>query len=153
MSNRIDKAQKLYAHALRAYEDWQRRGECSLEGFAPENILLRYAAEKTWQAVALAAIELLETYNCPVPEDVMKLHIEIHNLQRRDAEVKRLWIRENFVAIRGTLHTECFYDGEISMPIVGYCITEDANEFLDDVETLINARRGVVKASSIEMVP
>ena len=153
MSNRIDKAKKLHAHALRAYEDWQQRGECSLEGLAPENILLRYAAEKTWQAVALAAIELLETYDCPVPEDVMKLHIEIHNLQRRDAEVKRLWMRENFVAIKGTLHTECFCDGEISMPIVGYYITEDAKEFLDDVETLINARRGVVKAPSIERVP
>ena len=45
MSKRLEHARKLYAHALRAYQDWQRRGECSLEGFAPENILLRYAAE------------------------------------------------------------------------------------------------------------
>ena len=151
MDKRLDKAEKLYAHALRAYEDWQRRGECSLDGFAPENILLRYAAEKTWEAVALAAIELLDAYDCPVPNDVMRLHIEIHNLQRRDAEVQRLWMRQTFVAMKGLLHTGCFRDGEILMPVVKYSITEDAKEFLDAVESLVSARRHTAEASSMSV--
>ena len=149
MGEHINHARKLYAHALRAYENWQSSGERSLEGFAPENILLRYAAEKTWEAASLATIELLKAYDRPVPDDVTELHIELHNLQRRDADVKRLWMRENFVAIRGILHTECFYDGEVRMPLVGYYITEDAMEYLDNVEALVKSRLSEAPSSSL----
>ena len=138
MSNRIDKAQKLYAHALRAFEDWQGATEYSHDRFAPENILLRYAAEKTWQAVALAAIELLEAYDYPVPDDPMRLHIEIHNLGRREPAMRLLL--GAFIPIKGLLHTDCYQDGEILMPEMRYMITEDAQEIIDNAEVLVGIR-------------
>ena len=139
MDKRLDKAKKLYAHALRAYEDWEGATEYSHDRFAPENILLRYAAEKTWQAVALAAIELLETYDCPVPEDVMKLHIEVYNLRKREPAMNQLL--SAFISIKSSLHTDCYHDGEILMPEMRYIIKEDAKEFLDNVEALVGIRR------------
>ena len=139
MSNRLDKAQKLHAHALRAFEDWQGATEYSHDRFAPENILLRYAAEKTWQAVALAAIELLETYDCPVPDDIMRLHIEIHNFRKHEPAL--MGLLSAFIPIKSTLHTDCYQDGEILMPEMRYMITEDAKEFLDNVEALLCIRR------------
>ena len=139
MSKRLEHARKLYAHALRAYQDWQGATEYSHDRFAPENILLRYAAEKTWQAVALAAIDLLETYDYPVPEDIMKLHIEVYNLRKQDTAMRRLL--SAFIPIKSTLHTDCYQDGEILMPEMRYIITEDAKEFLDNVEALVSIRR------------
>ena len=139
MSKRLEHANKLYAHALRAYEDWQGATEYSHDRFAPENILLRYAAEKTWQAVSLAAIELLETYDCTVPEDVMKLHIEVYNLRKQDPAMRPLL--SAFIPIKSALHTDCYQDGEILMPEMRYIIIEDAKEFLENVEALVNIRR------------
>lgn len=139
MDKRLEHARKLYAHALRAFEDWQGASEYSHDRFAPENILLRYAAEKTWQSVALAAIELLETYDCPVPEDVMRLHIEIYNLRKQEPAMNQLL--SAFIPIKSGLHTDCYHDGEILMPEMRYIITEDANEFLDNVEALVGIRR------------
>lgn len=139
MSKRLDKAKKLYAHALRAFGDWQEATEYSHDRFAPENILLRYAAEKTWQAVALAAIEVLEAYDCPVPDDVLRLHIEIYNLRKQEPAMNQLL--SAFIPIKATLHTDCYQDGEILMPEMRYIITEDAKEFLDNVEALMGIRR------------
>lgn len=139
MSKRLDKAKKLYAHALRAYEDWQGATEYSHDRFAPENILLRYAAEKTWQAVALAAIEVLEAYDRPVPDDVLRLHIEIYNLRKQEPALNQLL--SAFIPIKSTLHTDCYQDGEILMPEMRYIITEDAKEFLGNVEALMGIRR------------
>ena len=139
MSNRMSQAKKLYAHALRTFEDWQNSPEYSHDRFAPENILLRYAAEKTWHAVALAAIELLDTYDCPVPDDIMRLHIEIYNLRKREPAMSRLL--SAFIPIKSGLHTDCYHDGEILMPEMRYIITEDAKEFLDNVDALVSIRR------------
>lgn len=45
------------------------------------------------------------------------------------------------IPIKSALHTDCYQDGEILMPEMRYIITEDAKEFLDNVQALVGIRR------------
>ena len=44
---------------------------------------------------------------------------------------------DRFSSMENILHKDCFYDGDCRLPLVPDVI-EDAREYLDDVESLVN---------------
>ena len=64
---------------------------------------------------------------------------ELNTIQRRDSRIRRMRLLSRFTEVESTLHKECFYDGDCRVPLVTDII-DDAREYLDDVESLVNRR-------------
>ena len=132
MAEYLDDARALYAHALRELADWQH---------SQDEVVLRDAAEKTWGAVTQATNELLQAYDRPVPSGTSVRRSSLNAIERRNRHIRSLRMLARFSEVENILHRACFYDGYCPLPLITDVIIEDAQEYLDDVETLSNGHR------------
>ena len=130
MGRYLDDAKAMYNYARIELRQWQDSND---------EILLRDAAEKTWGAVTLATNDLLEAYGRRAPSGTGARRSELHAIERRDRRFRRFRMLDRFMAMENLLHKDCFYDGDCPLPIVPTYI-ENAREYLDDVESLVNRR-------------
>ncbi len=131
MGKYLEDAKAMYNYARIELQQW--RG-------SNDEILLRDAAEKTWGAVTLATNDLLESYDRRVPSGTGARKSELNALERRNRRFRAFRMLDRFSAMEATLHNDCFYDGECRLPLVPDVI-ENAREYLDDVESLVNRQR------------
>ena len=131
MGKYLEDAKAMYNYARIELQQWEQSND---------EILLRDAAEKTWGAVTLATNDLLESYGCRIPTETGARYIELHALECRDPRIRQLWMLARFAAAESTLYKDCFCDGECRLPLVSDVI-ENAREYLDDVESLVNRQR------------
>ncbi len=132
MAEYLDDARALYAHALRELADWRH---------SHDEVLLRDAAEKTWGAVTQATNELLQVYDRTVPSGTGARRSSLNAIERQNRRIRSLRMLARFSEVEGILHKDCFYDGYCPLPLITDVITEDAREYLDDVEALSNGHR------------
>jgi len=128
----LDDARALYAHALRELTDWRH---------SQDEVMLRDAAEKTWGAVTQATNELLQAYDRPVPSGTGARRSSLNAIERQNRNIRSLRMLARFSEVENILHKDCFYDGYCPLPLITDVITEDAQEYLDDVEALSNGHR------------
>ena len=131
MGKYLEDAKAMYNYARIELQQW--RG-------SNDEILLRDASEKTWGAVTLATNDLLESYDRRVPSGTSARKSELNALERRNRRLRSFRMLDRFAAMEATLHNDCFYDGECRLPLVPDVI-ENAREYLDDVESLVNRQR------------
>ena len=120
----------MYNYARIELQQWQDSND---------EILLRDAAEKTWGAVTLATNDLLESLGREAPSGTGARKSELNTLERRDRRFRRLRMLARFSLMEANLHKDCFYDGECRLPLIPDII-EDAREYLDDVESLVQGQ-------------
>ena len=130
MGKYLDDAKAMYNYARIELQQWQDSND---------EILLRDAAEKTWGAVTLATNELLDSLGRDAPSGTGARKSELNTLERRDRRFRRLRMLARFSSMEATLHNDCFYDGDCRLPLVPDVI-EDAREYLDDVESLVQGQ-------------
>ena len=131
MGKYLEDAKAMYNYARIELQQWEQSND---------EILLRDAAGKTCGAVTLATNELLESFGCCAPSGTGALKSELNAIQRRDRRFQQLRILERFSSMEGILYRDCFYDGECRLPLVPDII-EEAREYIDDVESLVNRQR------------
>ena len=131
MGDYLNDAKALYAHARRELAAWRE---------SQDEVVLRDAAEKTWGAVTQATNELLQAYDRPVPSGTGARRSGLNAIERQNRRIRRLRMLDRFTTVEGVLHKDCFYDGYCPLPLITDVI-EDAQEYLDDVESLSNGHR------------
>ena len=130
MGKYLDDAKAMYNYARIELQQWQDSND---------EILLRDAAEKTWGAVTLATNDLLESYGRNAPRGTGARKSELHALERRNRRFRAFRMLAVFSSMESNLHNDCFYDGDCRLPLIPDLI-EEAREYLDDVESLVNRR-------------
>ena len=130
MGKYLDDAKAMYNYARIELQQWRDSND---------EILLRDAAEKTWGAVTLATNDLLESHGRRAPSGTGARQIELNTIERRNRRLRSFRMLDRFAAMEAILHKRCFYDGDCRLPLVPDVI-EEAREYLDDVESLVNQR-------------
>ena len=131
MTEFLNDARALYAHALRELADWRH---------SQDEVVLRDAAEKTWGAVTQATNELLQAFDRPVPSGTGARRSSLNAIERQNSQMRRLRILARFTTVEVVLHKDCFYDGYCPLPLITDVI-EDALEYIDDIDSLSNGHR------------
>lgn len=92
-------------------------------------------------AVTEAANEVLFAYDRKLPSGTNARRNGLIAIQRRHRRVRPLNMARRFSDFLNVLHKDCFYDGYCPLPLITDVITEDAQEYFDDVEALSNGHR------------
>lgn len=107
---------------------------------AQDEILIRQAAEKGWGAAVQATNALLATKNIKVPYGTGKREELLFSIQEKDKKVQALNLGEKYSHFLRTLHSECFYDGDISIKRVDRDLRK-VGEYIHAVSTVVNGKR------------
>jgi len=125
----ISEARKFAESAVAEFGRWEKE---------KEDVLIRDAAEKAWNAVLQATNALL--LGRGFPEEKIRSHkdrrLALDTLELRDSQVREKGFRDRFGAREHNLHERCFYEGEY----VPEKIKEDilkAREYVEDVKQLL----------------
>lgn len=129
VTHSISESKKFVGAALDEFE----RGEKE-----KNDVLIRDAAEKAWNAVLQATNALLIARG--FPEERIKTHrdrrLALDGLESKDLDVRDKGFRDRFGAREHHLHERCFYDGEYLPEKVREDILK-AKEYVDDIESFL----------------
>jgi hypothetical protein len=103
-------------------------------------VRVRDAAEKAWNAVVQATDALVYALTGARPMSHYERRAALRDLERRFEGVKRLGLRDRYMARYKVLHGETFYEGVIDLREVEVEL-EKAEEYVRDVELLLKGAR------------
>ena len=76
-----------------------------------EDVLLRNAAEKGWNAVVQATHALLEQFGIAAPLGERERRQGLLEIEKGDRDIRRKAFRDRYMAREQSLHEWCFYEG------------------------------------------
>ena len=129
----MDEAWRLYKNATLDLNWWRKT-----KGEEEE---LRVIAERTWEAVSLAASVLLESRGVQPPPERRARRYALYYMEKEHPDIHAVSITARLVSMESTLHQDCFYDGECSPKNVIRSVTIVAREFLEDAAALTNGSK------------
>jgi hypothetical protein len=103
-------------------------------------VRVRDAAEKAWNAVVQAADALVYAFTGSRPMSHYERRVALRDLERRVESVKRLGLRDRYMARYKVLHGETFYEGVVDLEEVKTEL-EKVEEYIRDVERLLKEAR------------
>lgn len=80
-----------------------------------DELKIRQAAEKGWGAVVQATNALLVKKGMKVPKGTRRREDLLFEIQDKDKKIKNLNLGEKYGYLLRSLHSDCFYDGDISI--------------------------------------
>lgn len=104
-----------------------------------DNIMIRDAAEKLWNAVISAANALILSYLDSVPASHWERRKLLEKLEDLSPDIEKLGLRDKYGARERYLHEMTFYDGIIDIEMLRREIGK-VKEYIEDVEKLLKAR-------------
>ncbi len=104
-----------------------------------DEILIRQAAGKGWGAAVQATNALLVKKHIKVPRGTGRREELLFSVQEKDSKLKELKLGESYSHFLRTLHSECFYDGDVSIKRVDRDLRK-AGEYIHSISTLVNGR-------------
>jgi len=107
-----------------------------------DEIKVRDAAEKLWNAVVSAANALVLHYTGVVPASHWERRRMLEKLEDTIPEVEKLGLRDRYGARERYLHMMTFYDGIIDEEMLRREVVK-AKRYVEDVEKLIELGRGL----------
>ncbi|MEM1574724.1 MAG: PaREP1 family protein [Nitrososphaerota archaeon] len=103
-----------------------------------DNIMIRDAAEKLWNAVISAANALILSYLDSVPASHWERRKLLEKLEDLSPDIEKLGLRDKYGARERYLHEMTFYDGIIDIEMLRREIGK-VKEYIEDVEKLLKA--------------
>lgn len=106
---------------------------------AQDEIMIRQAAEKGWGAAVQATNALLAKKHIKVPHGTGRREELLFSVQEKDKKIQNLSLGEKYSHFLRTLHSECFYDGDVSIKRVDRDLRK-VGEYIQAVSTLVNGQ-------------
>ena len=103
-------------------------------------VRVRDAAEKAWNAVVQATDALIYAFTGSRPLSHYERRVALREIERRFEGVKRLGLRDRYMARYKVLHGETFYEGVVDLGEVEVEL-EKVEEYVRDVELLLKGAR------------
>jgi hypothetical protein len=103
-------------------------------------VRVRDAAEKAWNAVVQATDALIYAFTGSRPLSHYERRVALREIERRFEGVKRLGLRDRYMARYKVLQGETFYEGVVDLGEVEVEL-EKVEEYLKDVELLLKGAR------------
>ena len=107
-----------------------------------DEIKVRDAAEKLWNAVVSAANALVLHYTGVVPASHWERRRMLEKLEDTVPEVEKLGLRDRYGARERYLHMMTFYDGIVDEEMLRREVVK-AKRYVEDVEKLLKLGRGL----------
>lgn len=131
MGTYMNKAREFHRQAVAELEEWKLS--------RANDVLICDAAEKAWGAVTQAANEIIAAADGTkeTPSGSNGRRYILRELEKRYRNLRTLRLADRYNSAQIVLHALAFYDGDYRPSAIEEWITEDAKEYLDDVEGAI----------------
>ena len=126
MSDYLEQARTWYKDAVNDFRVGHRK---------EDDLLLRNAAEKGWNAVVQATHALLERFGIPMPPDERERLLGLLKIEKEDRDIRRRAFRDRYMARGQSLHEWCFYQGVYDAELLREDLRK-ARKYIDDVERI-----------------
>jgi hypothetical protein len=103
-------------------------------------IKVRDASEKAWNSIVQATDALIYALTGSKPMSHYERRVALRDLERRMKSVKKLELRDRYMARYKVLHGEAFYEGVVDLEEVKTEL-DKAEEYVRDVERLLRGSR------------
>jgi hypothetical protein len=103
-------------------------------------IKVRDASEKAWNSIVQATDALIYALTGSKPMSHYERRVALRDLERRMESVKKLELRDRYMARYKVLHGEAFYEGVVDLEEVKTEL-DKAEEYVRDVERLLRGSR------------
>lgn len=130
MTKYLLQARKFYSASLEEFLQGRKK---------EDEIQIRQAAEKGWGAAVQATNALLVRRGIKVPRGTAKREELLFDVEEKDKKIKELRLGERFSHFLRSLHSECFYDGDVSVKRVDRDLRK-VGEYIEAVAKLVNGK-------------
>jgi hypothetical protein len=103
-------------------------------------IKVKDASEKAWNSIVQATDALIYALTGSKPMSHYERRVALRDLERRMESVKKLELRDRYMARYKVLHGEAFYEGVVDLEEVKTEL-DKAEEYVRDVERLLRGSR------------
>jgi hypothetical protein len=103
-------------------------------------IKVRDASEKAWNSIVQATDALIYALTGSKPMSHYERRVALRDLERRMESVKKLELRDRYMARYKVLHGEAFYEGVVDLEEVKTEL-DKAEEYVRDVERLLRGSK------------
>jgi len=103
-------------------------------------IKVKDASEKAWNSIVQATDALIYALTGSKPMSHYERRVALRDLERRMESVKKLELRDRYMARYKVLHGEAFYEGVVDLEEVKMEL-DKAEEYVRDVERLLRGSR------------
>ncbi len=124
----IEEAEAFASAAEKEFSEAVSRGD---------KILIRDATEKAWNAVVQATNALILALTEKLPMSHYERRVVLRELEKEYPEIKRLGLRDRYMARYRILHGETFYEGIIDVKELRIEL-EKVREYLEDIKKMLS---------------